>query len=195
MQLASSVSPRGPNRAPLFFTASLLLFAVLYLRLQHRVWWCACGRLNPISLNVNSSHNSQHLFDPYSLSHVLHGLLFFGILYLFRRHISAGWRFAIAAAIEIAWEMMENSPIVINRYRTATMALGYTGDSILNSLADVASFLLGFWLAKKLGLWKSIAIFVVVELLMLWTIRDNLTLNVLMLLWPIDAIRRWQAGG
>jgi hypothetical protein len=169
--------------------------AVVYLRLQGRVWWCACGRWNPVSLNVNSAHNSQHLFDPYSLSHVLHGLLFFGLLWLLRKHIAPLWRFAIAAAIEIGWEAMENSPVIINRYRAATMAIGYTGDSILNSLADVASFLLGFLLAKRLGLWRSVAAFIVVELIMLWWIRDNLTLNILMLLWPIDAIRRWQAGG
>jgi hypothetical protein len=139
-------------------------------------------------------HNSQHLLDPYSLSHVLHGILFFGVLWLLRRRISLPWRFAIAAAIEIAWEMAENSPIIINRYRTATMALGYTGDSILNSLGDIASFLVGFWVAKKLRLWWSVAIFLAVELLLLWWIRDNLALNVLMLLWPIDAIRRWQQG-
>ena len=158
------------------------------------MWWCACGHWNAVSLNVNSMHNSQHLFDAYSLSHVLHGLIFFGVLWLLRRRISPGWRFAIAAAIEIGWEMAENSPIVINRYRTATMALGYTGDSIFNSLGDVASFLFGYLIAKKVGLWWSIAIFIAVELLMLWWIRDNLALNVLMLLWPIDAIRRWQAA-
>ena len=180
---------------PLQFTAALLVFAVAYLRWQGRVWWCACGRWNPVSLKVQSMHNSQHLLDPYSLSHVLHGILFFGLLWPLRRKLSPAWRAAIAAAIEIAWEMAENSPIIINRYRTATAALGYTGDSIFNSLGDVASFLVGFWIAKKLGLWRSVAIFFAVELLMLWWIRDNLMLNVLMLLWPIDAIRRWQAGG
>jgi hypothetical protein len=100
-----------------------------------------------------------------------------------------------AAAIEIAWEMMENSPVVINRYRTATMALGYEGDSILNSMGDVLSFVIGFYVARRAGLWWSIAIFLAVDLSMLWWIRDNLALNVLMLLWPIDAIRKWQAGG
>ncbi len=104
-------------------------------------------------------------------------------------------RAAIAASLEIGWEMLENSPIIINRYREATISLGYTGDSIANSLGDIASFVFGFYLARKLGLWWSIAVFVSVELLMLWFIRDDLALNVLMLLWPIDAIRRWQAGG
>jgi len=184
-----------PNRKPVAFVAALLVIAVVYLRWQGRVWWCACGRWYPVSLNVHSMHNSQHLFDAYSLSHVLHGFLFYGLLWLARRRIAPGWRFAIAAAVEIAWEMMENSPIIINRYRTATIALGYTGDSILNSLGDVASFLIGFAIAKKLGLWWSLAIFIAVELLLLWWIRDNLLLNILMLLWPFDAIRRWQASG
>ena len=188
-------APAADNRRPVICVIFLLLIAVAYLRWQGRVWWCACGRWNPVSLNVNSMHNSQHLFDAYSLSHVLHGLIFFGVLWLMRRRISPGWRFAIAAAIEIAWEMAENSPIVINRYRTATIALGYTGDAVLNSLGDVASFLIGYWLAKKIGLWRSVALFIAVELALLWWIRDNLMLNVLMLLWPIDAIRKWQAGG
>jgi hypothetical protein len=176
------------------FVCVVLALAVVYLRWQRRVWWCKCGRLNPISVRVNSEHNSQHLFDAYSLSHVLHGVLFFGVLWLFRRRLGLAVRAAIAACIEIAWEMVENSPIVINRYRTATASLGYTGDSIINSLGDVASFVLGFYLARKLGLRWSVVIFITVELLMLWLMRDNLALNVLMLLWPIDAIRRWQGG-
>ena len=192
--MARSFGKFAANK-PLVFVVALLVAAVAYLRWQGRVWWCACGRPYPVSFNVHSMHNSQHLFDAYSLSHVLHGLVFFGVLWLFRRRISLPWRWAIAATIEIAWEMMENSPIIINRYRTATVALGYTGDSILNSLVgDVASFLLGFWIAKKLGLWWSVGIFLAVDLAMLFWMRDNLALNVLMLLWPIDAVRKWQAG-
>lgn len=175
--------------------AVLLWIDVVYLRWQGRVWWCQQRDWSPISLRVNSPHNSQHLFDAYSFSHVLHGVLFFGILWLFRRKLSLPVRATIAAAIEIGWEMLENSPIIINRYRSATVSLGYNGDSIANSLADVASFVLGFFIARKLGLWRSIAVFIAVELVMLWLIRDNLALNVLMLLWPIDAIRKWQAGG
>jgi hypothetical protein len=176
------------------WVAALLLFAVIYLRWQGRIWWCRCGSYWPISIHVNSMHNSQHLLDPYSLSHVLHGILFFGILWLLRRWLSLPVRAAIAASIEIGWEMLENSPIIIERYRSATVSLGYSGDSIFNSLGDIASFVLGFYLARKLGLWRSVAIFIAVELLMLWLFRDNLTLNVLMLLWPIDAIRKWQSG-
>lgn len=171
----------------------ILAVAVAYLRLTGRLWWCECGSPNPLSFRIDS-HNSQHLFDAYSLSHVLHGVLFFGVLWLFRKRLSLGWRAAIAACIEIGWEVLENSPIIINRYRAATVSLGYTGDSILNSLGDFVSFMAGFYFARKLGLSWSICFFIVAELLMLWLIRDNLTLNVLMLLWPIDAIKHWQAG-
>ena len=176
------------------FVAVLLLVAVVYLRWQGRIWWCEQRDPGPVSLRIDE-HNSQHLFDAYSFSHVLHGVLFFGILWPLRRRLSLPTRAAISAAVEIGWEVLENSPIIINRYRAATVSLGYTGDSIANSVADFVSFMLGFYLARKLGLWWSIAIFLAVELLMLWLIRDNLALNVLMLLWPIDAVRKWQSGG
>ncbi|MDB5326169.1 MAG: hypothetical protein JWM57_1738 [Phycisphaerales bacterium] len=140
-------------------------------------------------------HNSQHLFDAYSLSHVLHGVLFFGLFWLLRGRVPFAWRLVLATLIEASWEMAENSPFIINRYREGTVSLGYTGDSIFNSLGDIASFAAGFYLARLLGLWKSIAFFIAVELIMLVWMRDNLTLNVLMLLWPIKAIRDWQAAG
>lgn len=182
------------SRIAVLVVGLMLVFAVIFLRWQGRIWWCECGKPYPVSLHIDS-HNSQHLFDAYSLSHVLHGVLFFGVLWLFRGKLSLNTRAVIASAIEIGWELLENSPIIINRYRSATMSLGYTGDSILNSLSDVASFMIGFFIARKLGLWQSIAAFVIVELLMLWWIRDNLALNVLMLLWPIDALRKWQSAG
>jgi hypothetical protein len=194
----NSADPNAPSpiRSPAtLFVLALVGFAIVYLRWQGRVWWCKCGSWAPVSIAVQSPHNSQHLFDAYSFSHVLHGILFFGFLWLFRNKLSLNLRAAIATSIEIGWEMMENSPAIINRYREATVSLGYTGDSIANSLGDITSFVLGFYLARKLGLWWSVAIFIVVELSMLWLIRDNLALNILMLLWPIDAIRRWQAGG
>lgn len=173
----------------------MVAIAIVYVRWQGRVWWCACGRPYPVSLHVNSMHNSQHVLDAYSLSHVLHGILFFGLFWLIaRRRLSFAWRFIAATAVEVIWEMMENSPIIINRYRTATVSLGYTGDSIANSLGDILSFMAGFYLARRLGLWRSVILFLAVEMFLLWWIRDNLALNVLMLLWPIDAIRRWQMG-
>src|SRR5947207_11338661 len=165
-EFPDAVAPTPLRSKPMWFVFALIAIAVIYLRWQGRVWWCQQGDWSPISLKVNSPHNSQHLFDPYSLSHVLHGILFFGILWLLRRRLSLGVRAAIAASVEIGWEMIENSPIIINRYRTATAAMGYTGDSIVNSLGDVASFVIGFYLARKLGLRWSIAIFIAVELLM-----------------------------
>jgi hypothetical protein len=182
------------GRGAALYVAVSMVVAIAYLQWQGRVWWCEQGDPNPISLRIDV-HNSQHLLDAYSFSHVLHGVLFFGILWWFRGRWSLSVRAAIASTIEIGWEMAENSPFIIDRYRAATISLGYTGDSIANSICDVASFLLGFYLARALGLWKSVVLFVVTELVMLWLIRDNLALNVLMLLWPIDAVRRWQAGG
>src|SRR5688572_25955182 len=180
---------------PVGIVLGMLLVAILYLRLQGRVWWCEVGDWSPVAMRVNSPHNSQHLFDAYSLSHVLHGILFFGMLWPLRGRFSLPTRAAVAAAVEIGWELLENSPVIINRYRAATVSLGYPGDSFVNSLGDIASFVLGFYVARKVGFWWSCALFATVELLMLWLIRDNLALNVLMLLWPIDAIRQWQSGG
>jgi hypothetical protein len=183
------------SRAPFITSGLMLLIAVVYLRLQGRVWWCQQGDYWPISIKVWSPHNSQHVFDAYSLSHVLHGVIFFGVFWLFRKRMSLPWRFVAAMAVEVAWELFENSPIIINRYRSKTVSLDYVGDSIINSMGDVVSFAAGYLIARRLGLWKSIAFFLLVDLGMLVIMRDNLALNVLMLLWPIDAIRRWQAGG
>jgi len=154
---------------------------------------CTCGQVELWHPYLDAG-NSQHIGDWYTLSHIIHGFLFYLLGWLVLRGRPPGERLILAVAIEAAWEMLENSPIIINRYRAATVSLGYTGDSIVNSMGDIASFVLGFYVARKLGLWRSLAIFLVVELLMLWLIRDNLTLNVLMLLWPIDAIRKWQSG-
>jgi len=170
------------------------LLTALFLRIEGRSWWCACGDWRPWSFDVNTMHNSQHLLDPYTLSHILHGVIFFGLLYPLRNRISLGWRLVIACGLEAGWEMLENSPIIIDRYRTATAALGYSGDSILNSLADIAWCALGFEIARRLGLWKSVGLFFLFEIGCLLYVRDNLTLNVIMLLYPLQAIKTWQAG-
>jgi hypothetical protein len=187
-------SNRDVRRATIIVLA-MTLIAIVYLRWQGRVWWCQQGDLSPISIVVQSPHNSQHVFDAYSLSHLLHGLIFFGVFYVLRKRMSFGWRFVAATAVEIAWEVLENSPIIIERYRAGTVSFDYKGDSIINSLGDIVSYAIGFFIAWRVGLKWSIAIFLFVDLGMLWLIRDNLALNVLMLLWPIDAIRKWQAGG
>jgi hypothetical protein len=189
-------STLGHDAAAAVFTAiAMLALAISYLRWQGRVWWCGQGDGAIVSFVVNSPHNSQHVFDAYSLSHVLHGIAFYGLFWLFRSRVRFAWRLVLATAVEVAWEMMENSPVIINRYRAVTISLGYEGDSITNSLGDVLSYLIGFFIAARIGLKWSIVAFIAIELAMLWWIRDNLALNILMLLWPIDAIRKWQTGG
>jgi hypothetical protein len=134
------------------------------------------------------------LADWYSPSHLVHGFLFYAALWLVARNRPVEQRFVVALLVEIAWEIIENTPFIINRYREATAAIGYTGDSVINSMSDAAMMAIGFLAARKLPLWASIAIVVVLELVPLFVIRDNLTLNVLMLLAPSDSIRAWQAG-
>jgi hypothetical protein len=139
-------------------------------------------------------HNSQHLLDPYSFSHVSHGILFFGLCAWLLPSLALGWRLVVATAIEAAWEIVENTQFVIDRYRAATISLDYYGDSVGNSFGDVLSCLVGFLLARYLGLWRSIALLIVLELVLLFWIRDNLLLNVVMLIHPIDAVKAWQNG-
>lgn len=159
----------------------------------HRVW-CACGSAVPWAWNVASVHNSQHLIDPYTFTHVLHGVLYYAVL---RWGLGPGRphaRLLTALGIEVGWEILENTPAVIAAYR-ATAALGYTGDTIANSLGDVAACLLGYLAAMSLPPLISALGFVAVEATLLLTIRDSLALNVLMLLHPIESIKRWQLGG
>lgn len=158
-----------------------------------RIPFCTCG-VGLWTVSAWSSATSQNFGDPYSFSHILHGFIFFGALWFFRKWIALEWRFIIALLIEVGWEILENSPIIINRYREATASLDYFGDSIWNSFGDVVFCMLGFWLAWKLP-WKvTVGLTIIIELIMLYTIRDNLTLNVLMLLYPVAAIKEWQVA-
>lgn len=145
--------------------------------------------------DVNSDQNSQQVTDPYTFSHVIHGALFYGATHLAMRPASFGTRLLVALAVEGSWEAYENTDTVINRYRAATIALGYYGDSVLNSVADIVACLVGFWLASRFRWWWTASWVVATELLLAVAIRDNLTLNIIMLIWPIDAIRRWQISG
>ncbi len=171
-------------------------FTAVLLRVMGRVWWCEGGEAFLWSGNVWSMHNSQHLVDPYSFTHVSHGLIF-ALLFLAipsTRRLPFGWRMALGLSIESLWEIIENTPWIINRYREATMALGYNGDSVGNSIGDMGCFLLGFAFATGLRWYWSALLFLGTEAVLLLTIRDNLLLNVLMLLYPIDAIRQWQTA-
>jgi hypothetical protein len=180
-----------PRRAAL---AAILSFAAaaLILWAMGRPPICTCGQVT-LWGRVGPAQ-SQMLADWYSPSHVIHGLIFYALLRLAARDWPVERRFLVALAVEAAWEILENTPMVIDRYREATMALGYSGDSIINSLSDIAMMALGFLAARRLPVWASIALAIGFELLTLAVIRDNLTLNIWMLLWPTDAIRLWQAG-
>jgi hypothetical protein len=170
----------------------MVLAMGVQLALQGRIVWCACGHLNLWAGDIWSAHNSQHVLDPYSFTHVLHGVLFCGILAWALPRLAVPWQFVGACALEALWEVVENTPFIIQRYREATIGLGYEGDSITNSVADLGCCAFGFWLARRLGLWRSAVVFVVTELVLLFWVRDNLTLNIWMLTVPVDAIKQWQ---
>lgn len=155
---------------------------------------CTCGTVKLWTGAVQSADNSQHLADWYTPSHVIHGFLFYALGWLFLRRNGMGERYLAAVAIEAGWELLENSQYIIDRYREATFAFGYNGDSVINSMADIGWMTLGFLLARRLPLPATVTIAIGFELLTLYTIRDNLTLNVLMLVAPIDAVRVWQGG-
>jgi len=156
---------------------------------------CTCGGIALWVGERDSPRTSQMLADWYSLSHIVHGLLFYASLWLVARRWPVEWRFLTALVIEGGWEVLENTPMVIDRYRATTAALGYTGDSVVNSLSDITMMALGFLLARKLPTWSSLLLLIVLELVPLFVIRDNLTLNIWTLLAPSKAVQAWQTGG
>jgi hypothetical protein len=183
------------TRRAVLAASVLVVLAAAILLAMGRNPMCTCGTVELWVGGRDSPKTSQMLADWYSLSHVVHGLLFYAALWLVARRWPVERRFLVAVVIEAAWEITENTPMVIDRYRTATAALGYTGDSVINSLSDIAMMAVGFLAARKLPPWIAIALLVALELLPLAVIRDNLTLNVWMLLWPNQALAAWQAAG
>jgi hypothetical protein len=173
----------------------VLVVTAYQLRSQGRLWWCSCDYLLLWSGDPWSSNNSQHLLDPYSFTHLLHGFVLCGLLALIVPRLAAVWQLWLAVSVEALWEVVENSEFVIRRYRAETAALGYQGDTLVNSLGDIVACGLGFVLARRLGLRRTLALFVVTEAALAIWIRDNLTLNILMLVYPVDAIKEWQAAG
>ena len=184
------------TRAMRAAAAALLILAATaaLLFLMGRPPICTCGTVELWVGEANSPRTSQMLADWYSASHVVHGLLFHAALRLLFRRWPTERRFVVALAIEAAWEVVENTPMIIDRYREATAALGYTGDSVLNSMSDIAMMAIGFLAARRLPVWASILLVLLLELVPLLVIRDNLTLNVWMLLAPNEAIKAWQGG-
>lgn len=178
---------------PFAASAAIVIAMAFALREQGRIWWCKSGDL-AIYINQawGSSHTSQHLLDPYSFTHILHGVAFFWITGLIFSRLGAGWRFTIAVFVEAAWEVLENSSYIIEKYRENTASLDYFGDSIMNSVGDVLACAAGFWIACKLGWRRSLVFFFAVEFVLLLWIRDSLLLNIIMLIHPFDAIKHWQ---
>lgn len=180
---------------PIALSIGITVVMTLLLWWMGRIWWCKQGDLAIFVKEAwGSTHTSQHLLDPYVLTHILHGVAFCLIAGLLFSKLAIGWRFVIAIAAEAGWELLENSSFIIEKYRANTASFDYFGDSIANSIADVAACALGFWIAAKLGAWKSLAFFVLVELVLIFWIRDSLLINILMLIYPVDAIKMWQAG-
>ncbi|QIL01854.1 DUF2585 family protein [Sphingomonas sinipercae] len=174
--------------------AAVAAIAAAVLLAMGRPPICTCGTVALWEADAAGPRTSQMLSDWYSASHIVHGFLFYGFLWLVARRAPVGTRLALALAVEAAWEIAENTPMVIDRYRQATVALGYTGDAVINSMSDIAMMAVGFLAARKLPLWGAVAAVLLLELVPLFVIRDNLTLNVWMLLSPNDSIRAWQAG-
>lgn len=193
----TTVAPvlQRPVMRALLVAGILIITAATILLFMGREPICKCGYIMLWNGVVQSANNSQHISDWYTFSHIIHGFIFYGLTRLAFPRWSLAARLTVATFVEGSWEIFENTDFVINRYREATISLDYYGDSVLNSVCDILAMVAGFFLARRLPVWVTVALAVFFELFTGYMIRDNLALNIVMLLWPLDAIKAWQAGG
>jgi hypothetical protein len=182
------------TRTQIAIVAGIILVAAAALYGMGHPLICKCGYVKLWHFDVVSSENSQHLFDWYTPSHIIHGFLFYAVLWLIAPRLSFGQRLILAVLVEAGWEVVENTDFVINKYREATVSLDYYGDSVINSVSDILFMVLGFYLAAWWPVWLTVIVAIALELFVGVMIRDGLTLNLIMLVWPIDSILQWQQG-
>ena len=192
----------APSRTAILVSLAIAAIAIVILLAMGRPPICECGYIKLWHGQINNAGNSQHIADWYTPSHIIHGMIFYALAWwLFVRRGFGGsgapmrWGLPLAVFLESAWEVAENTPLVIDRFRSVTANFGYSGDSVLNSAADIGWMSFGFWLALRLPVKATVALALLDELVAGYVVRDNLTLNIIMLLFPIDAIADWQAAG